>query len=203
MSEPGVIIPVADVVFAVDIELATNGEDADLEGQAVTIPPAGVAVWTYVVTNAGPERLTDIVVVDDNGTPDDVTDDFIVASGFELGPGATVTFRIDGGPPVTGLFGNHATVDTAEGATDVDPSHYITLAAPTMFPNAGSGGLLGRSGDHWVPLASARAAALASIALLARLRPRREPLRPAQGPLLDSVARVKGQRAGDDRPRVR
>jgi hypothetical protein len=203
MSEPGVMTPVADVVFTVDIELATNGEDADLETQAATVPLGGVVVWTYVVTNTGPERLTDIVVVDDNGTPGDRTDDFIVASGFALSPAATVTFRIDGGPPLTGLFGNHATVDTAEGATDVDPSHYITLAGPTMFPNAGSGGLPSRSGDHWVPLASAGVAALASIALLARLRPRRKPLRPAEGPLLESVARIKGQRDSDDRPRMR
>ena len=171
MSEPDEVIPVADVVFTVDIELATNGVDADLESQAVTIPAGGAVEWTYVVTNTGPERLTEIVVVDNNGTPDDPTDDFIVASGFHLDPGDAVTFSTEGGAPLSGLFGNSAAVDTAEGATDVDPSHYTSVAAPAAFPNTGSGGLADRS-SGMLPLASAAVASLASVALLTWLRRR-------------------------------
>ena len=172
MSEPDEVIPVAEVVFTVNIELATNGVDADLESQAVTIPAGGAVEWTYVVTNTGPERLTEIVVVDDNGTPDHPTGDFIVASGFHLDPGDAVTFRTDGGAPLSGLFGNSAAVDTAEGATDIDPSHYTSVAAPAAFPNAGSGGLADRAGGSLLPLGSAGAVAFASVALLGWLRRR-------------------------------
>ena len=126
--------------------------------------------WTYVVTNTGRERLTEILVVDDNGTPADLTDDFVVASGFSLDPGALVTFQTDGGSPLSGLFGNTAVVDTAEGATDFDPSHYTSTAAPRAFPNAGTGGLADISNDKSLELGAA--AALASIALLSWRRRR-------------------------------
>ena len=50
----------------VDIEKATNGEDADtLTGPY--IPVGGAVNWTYVVTNTGQIPLADIVVTDNKG----------------------------------------------------------------------------------------------------------------------------------------
>ncbi len=63
------------ILAAIDIEKATNGEDADEPtGPVVTV---GETVdFSYEVSNAGNEPLTITSVVDDNGTPDDETDDF-------------------------------------------------------------------------------------------------------------------------------
>ena len=44
--------------------------------------------WTYDVTNPGNEPLKNVVVTDDNGTPDDPADDFhptVLAGGFNVG----------------------------------------------------------------------------------------------------------------------
>ncbi|MBN2113271.1 MAG: hypothetical protein JW785_03995, partial [Acidimicrobiia bacterium] len=49
---------------AIDIEKATNGEDADLPtGPQVRV--GSTVTWTYVVTNTGNTALTDVVVADD------------------------------------------------------------------------------------------------------------------------------------------
>ena len=49
---------------AIDIEKATNGEDADLPtGPQVTV--GSTVTWTYVVTNTGNTALTSVAVVDD------------------------------------------------------------------------------------------------------------------------------------------
>ncbi len=60
---------------AIDIEKATNGEDADTPTGPV-IPVGGVAIFSYQVRNFGSVPLTNIVVVDDNGTPNETGDDF-------------------------------------------------------------------------------------------------------------------------------
>ncbi len=51
---------------AIDIEKATNGDDAD-SPQGSTIPPGDPVEWTYVVTNTGNVPLTDVQVTDDQG----------------------------------------------------------------------------------------------------------------------------------------
>ena len=60
---------------------------------------AGDITYTYVVTNDGANRLVDIELVDDNGTPADTSDDFGTVGGIitcdvtprELDPGASMT----------------------------------------------------------------------------------------------------------------
>ena len=51
---------------AIDIEKATNGEDAD-SPTGPTLNVGDSVTWTYVVTNPGNVELSDIVVTDDQG----------------------------------------------------------------------------------------------------------------------------------------
>ncbi|MDJ0843839.1 MAG: SdrD B-like domain-containing protein [Crocosphaera sp.] len=59
----------------IDIEKATNGEDAD-NPTGPEIPVGETATFTYEVTNTGDIALDNVEVIDDNGTPDDTSDDF-------------------------------------------------------------------------------------------------------------------------------
>lgn len=82
----------------IDIEKLTNGVDADKAADAVEIAPGSPVTWTYLVTNTGETEFAfaDVVVMDDNGTPNDPGDDFApdfvgpdtVTPGF-LSPGET------------------------------------------------------------------------------------------------------------------
>ncbi|MCO6459234.1 MAG: hypothetical protein J5I93_28325 [Pirellulaceae bacterium] len=63
------------VLAAIDIEKATNGQDADIPPGPL-LPIGSTALFSYVVTNPGNVSLRDVVVVDNNGTPDDPSDDF-------------------------------------------------------------------------------------------------------------------------------
>jgi len=70
--------------------------------------------YTYVVTNTGSNTLTNIVVTDDNGTPNYAEDDFTVGTVATLAPGASVTFKITTYLPIK-LFAevnNNAIFDT-------------------------------------------------------------------------------------------
>jgi uncharacterized repeat protein (TIGR01451 family) len=59
----------------IDIEKATNGEDAD-SAPGVPLIEGDLVTWTYSVTNTGNVALDNVVVTDDNGTPADTSDDF-------------------------------------------------------------------------------------------------------------------------------
>lgn len=56
--------PIADNRPAIDIELATNGIDAD-QGPGVPLEVGDPINWTYVVTNTGVVDLVDVLVSDD------------------------------------------------------------------------------------------------------------------------------------------
>jgi uncharacterized repeat protein (TIGR01451 family) len=153
----GEVVPIADepiAVPAIDIELLTNGIDADTPGTAVEVESGSVVVWTYVVTNTGEVTLTNVTVVDDNGTPNDASDDITIASGVTLPAGeslrgtSAVAAEIRGaavgasaqyersGVAITGLFGKHATATAAEGVSDLDPSFYVSSDAGDLLPVA-------------------------------------------------------------------
>ncbi|MDJ0579592.1 hypothetical protein, partial [Crocosphaera sp.] len=75
----------------IDIEKFVNGEDADTEAEAVEIAAGDPAVFTYEVTNTGNVSFagSDVVVIDDNGTAGDTSDDFnpdqVLENGFNVG----------------------------------------------------------------------------------------------------------------------
>lgn len=57
-----------------------------------TVTPGGLVTYTYEVRNPGSTTLTDVVVVDDNGTPDFTGDDVEVGRIASLAPGGTRLF---------------------------------------------------------------------------------------------------------------
>ncbi len=62
----------------IEIKKFVNGEDANTAEDAVEIIPGEDAIFTYEVTNTGnvPFAASEVIVTDDNGTPDDNSDDF-------------------------------------------------------------------------------------------------------------------------------
>jgi hypothetical protein len=111
---------------SIDIEKATNGHDADtglgpeLEvGQAVT--------WTYVVTNTGEAKLTNVAVTDDK-------EGAVSCPKSTLQPGESMTCTKNG----TAVAGNYANLGTVTGkrfgdgfqVSDSDPSHYHAELPP-------------------------------------------------------------------------
>lgn len=67
----------------IDIEKLTNGIDADDLEDAAQVDPGDLVVFTYQVTNTGdvPFDFDDVVIVDDSGTPGDMSDDVSTTSG--------------------------------------------------------------------------------------------------------------------------
>ncbi|WP_407356965.1 beta strand repeat-containing protein [Methanolobus sp. WCC5] len=117
---------------SIDIEKATNGEDADsAPGPSLGIGDA--VTWTYVVTNTGNVNLSNIVVTDDklgvignivnNGDGDGI-----------LSVGETWTYQATGSASC-GQYANLGTVTGDYGSTtvnDSDPSHYNVVCAPNI-----------------------------------------------------------------------
>jgi hypothetical protein len=110
----------------ITLEKHTNGEDADLP-PGPSIQVGGEVVWTYVVENTGGVDLTDVTVVDDNGTPGDTADDYVCLLG-ELAAGMlddSTCMQV--GVAEEGEYSNTARVtgayDSAE-VSDEDSSHY-------------------------------------------------------------------------------
>jgi len=104
----------------VSIEKATEGVDADLPpGPALLI--GDPVTWTYVVTNTGPESLSAVTVVDDQGVT-------VTCPGTALAPGESMTCTASG-TVVAGQYANLGTVTAnlpIEGSvTAADPSHYF------------------------------------------------------------------------------
>jgi len=64
------------------------GEDAD-DAPGVMFEDGEPITFTYVVTNTGTAELSNVVVSDDNATPDDASDDFnpvaVMSGGFNVG----------------------------------------------------------------------------------------------------------------------
>jgi LPXTG-motif cell wall-anchored protein len=123
----------------IDIEKATNGQDADEEtGPLVAL--GGAVRWTYVVTNTGTSDLTDVTVTDDMVDASEIdcddTGGNVIAG--PLTPGASFTCVANG----TAVLGQYANMGTVTGigpavtdvdgdplpgveVSDEDPSHYF------------------------------------------------------------------------------
>ena len=108
---------------AIDIQKATNGSDADAPpGPAV--PIGDPVAWTYLVTNAGNDTLSGIVVTDDRGVA-------VTCPQASLAPGAQMTCTASG-VAAAGQYANVGSVTAVDPfATRVnasDPSHYFGSA---------------------------------------------------------------------------
>ena len=130
---------------AIDIEKATNGQDADNPpGVALTI--GDVVEWTYVVTNTGNVPLINVTVTDDKVAASEIwcngTASNVVAG--PLAPGGSFTCTAFG-VAVAGQYANTGTVTgTVPGlqivVTDTDPSHYFASPPPPTGNLPATGG---------------------------------------------------------------
>jgi len=105
---------------SIDIELHTNDVDADLEADAVQLMVDDPIRWTYIVTNTGPVDLTGITVIDTG-------DGQVIATDLNLAAGESAQFTASG-TATEGVASRTATVATAEGVTDADPTWYLGIA---------------------------------------------------------------------------
>ncbi len=136
----------------IDIEKATNGLDADTP-TGPEIPVGETLTWTYTVTNPGDVALDDVQVTDDNGTPGDTSDDFILtlAGGDTNGdglldPDETWIYEATG-TAEEGQYGNIAEVEAkvvvvggaALAVGDSDPSHYFGILSGIDVEKATNG----------------------------------------------------------------
>jgi len=105
---------------SIDIEKATEGEDADLP-PGPSIPVGDPVTWTYVVTNTGEVPLTEVTVTDDEGVDVDCPAD-------ALEPGESMTCT-GSGIAEEGQYRNvgaaEAVAPDGEEVEDEDPSHYF------------------------------------------------------------------------------
>ena len=132
----------------IDIEKATNGQDAD-SPTGPDIPIGNTVTWTYTVTTTGNAPLSNVVVTDDNGTPGNPGDDFNPTftggdtnSNNQLDPGETWTYQATG-TATAGQYENYATVTgddpNSNPKTDNDPSHYRGVNARIHIEKATDG----------------------------------------------------------------
>ena len=115
---------------AIDIEKATNGQDADSPpGPDIT---AGTSVnWSYVVTNSGNITLSNISVTDDQGV-------LVSCPQSDLAAAESMTCTASG----TAQVGQYVNVGLVTGddpiasqVSDSDSSHYTGVAAPATVPD--------------------------------------------------------------------
>ncbi len=116
---PGLPVYVQPGNPAIDIEKATNGEDADT-APGPTIMVGAPVSWTYVVTNTGDVALSAVSVTDDQGVT-------VTCPKATLAASESMTCTGSG----TAASGQYANVGTAVGfyntqqVSDSDPSHYF------------------------------------------------------------------------------
>jgi uncharacterized repeat protein (TIGR01451 family) len=116
----------ADAV--IDIEKFTNGDDAD-QPPGPTVETGADIIWTYVVTNTGNVRLTNVIVNDDR-----IGAISCPLTALDPGQSMTCTFT---GVATRGQYSNRGTVTgttpDGEQVVDDDPSHYLG-SDPTDLP---------------------------------------------------------------------
>ena len=115
----------------IDVEKATNGEDADAPtGPVLTVGQP--VIWTYVLRNAGNVPLFDLVVLDDKGESPFRQSGDVNGNGV-LDVGEVWTYAAPG-IAVEGQYKNIARVTARDPnrkkVTDEDPSHYLGIPRP-------------------------------------------------------------------------
>lgn len=116
-------------ITGIDVEKATNGDDADVP-TGPFLRPGDPVTWTYTVTNPGDIPIVGVTLVDDQGvTP--VFQGGDAGGDGRLDPGETWTYTAEG-TAAAGQYANRATVtgradveDDDATVTDSDPSHYF------------------------------------------------------------------------------
>ncbi|MCP3934441.1 MAG: hypothetical protein GY708_03615, partial [Actinomycetia bacterium] len=128
-DDPSHYLGVDPFAPSIDIEKATNGEDADTETGPEILVGEEVA-WAYEVTNTGKVDLTDVSVTDDQGVT-------VTCPLDTLAVDESMTCTASG----TAVEGQYSNVGSAVGfdpdgteVSDEDPSHYIgvVLAEPSI-----------------------------------------------------------------------
>jgi hypothetical protein len=107
------------VTPGIDIEKATNGQDAD-DPPGPYVTPGSTVTWTYVVTNTGAPALTNVAVTDDQLGA-------VSCPSTTLAAGASMTCT-ETGTAVAGQYENNATATGTAGTqtvSDSDASHYF------------------------------------------------------------------------------
>ena len=120
---------------AIDIEKFTNDENAD-EPTGPIIAVGDPVAWTYRVENTGNVDLTNVIVVDDNGTPD-TADDYPCAIGVLAAGAVDNTTCSQNGTAAAGQYANMATVTGKYHGiqiSDEDPSHYFGALPQPVKP---------------------------------------------------------------------
>jgi hypothetical protein len=115
----------------------TNGLDADTPSGPEILSGARVD-WSYLVYNDGNVSLSDLVIMDDAGSPDHQQDDFQVCTISNLKPGYSQTCSFSG-IAIIGQYVNVGNVSASPpgelqkiGASDI--SHYLGIAHTVFFP---------------------------------------------------------------------
>ena len=143
----------------ITIVKSVNGVDANDPTHPYLIGAGGSVVWTYVVTNQTGGNITGVKVIDDNGTPGNTADDFVLTvptsgdSGHDLvlGKNETWVFTAPASTAVTGLYTNVGTVQgTSSGKTlfDSDPASYFGWVVQLQVVKATNA----KDPDHPTPL---------------------------------------------------
>jgi plastocyanin len=131
-SDPSHYFGVAAAQPAIDLEKDTNGFDADA-ATGPFVPVGSPITWTYTFTNTGDVTLFDVTVMDDNGTPSESDDDWVVCTFDYLDPDGSDSCAIEA-TASAGQYTNIGMVSGfAAGATsavsDSDPSNYFGVQA--------------------------------------------------------------------------
>ena len=119
-----------DCYTGADVQIAILKETNGTDDECPDILVDETVTWTYTVTNPGNVALSNVVIVDDNGTPGDTSDDFNPAfvggdadCDGELDTGETWTYETSG----TAVAGEYTNIATANG--DYVASAQLTIAA--------------------------------------------------------------------------
>jgi len=84
---------VESVTSTTTVEVIYPAVEVTVTPSQLTVYSGQIVTYTYQITNTGDTTLTDVTVVDDNGTPGDGSDDVTVCTGIILAPGTVTDCR--------------------------------------------------------------------------------------------------------------